>query len=89
MMNRKQKRAMKKQLGAEAQEKMSRQVTQFGKLPESCTACEKEFDKKDKDMVKSWSVVVKQEIVRLFCPDCIKKTQEIVNERRSSFDPGP
>tara|TARA_B100000073_G_C23623871_1_gene529678 strand:- start:682 stop:951 length:270 start_codon:yes stop_codon:yes gene_type:complete len=89
MMNRKQKRAMKKQIGAEAQEKMSRQVAQFGKLPESCTACEKEFDKKDKDMVKSWSVVVKQEIVRLFCPDCIKKTQEIVNERRSSFDPGP
>ncbi len=88
-MNRKQKRAMKKQIGAEAQEKMSRQVAQFGKLPESCTACEKEFDKKDKDMVKSWSVVVKQEIVRLFCPDCIKKTQEIVNERRSSFDPGP
>ena len=89
MMNRKQKRAMKKQLGAEAQEKMSHQVAQFGKLPESCTACEKEFDKKNKDMVKSWSVVVKQEIVRLFCPDCIKKTQEIVNERRSSFDPGP
>ena len=89
MMNRKQKRAMKKQLGAEAQEKMSRQVAQFGKLPESCTACEKEFDKKNKDMVKSWSVVVKQEIVRLFCPDCIKKTQEIVNERRSPFDPGP
>ena len=89
MMNRKQKRAMKKQIGAEAQEKMSRQVAQFGKLPESCTACEKEFDKKNKDMVKSWSVVVKQEIVRLFCPDCIKKTQEIVNERRSSFNPSP
>ena len=89
MMNRKQKRAMKKQIGAEAQEKMSRQVAHFGQLPQSCNACEKEFDKKNKDMVKSWSVVVKQEIVRLFCPDCIKKTQEIVNERRSSFNPSP
>jgi len=33
-------------------------------------------------MVQSWNVVVKQETVRIFCPECIKKTQEIINEHR-------
>ncbi len=78
-MNRRQKRALKKQMGTEAQERMTTQIAQFGKLPQACDACQKEFDKKDKDMVQSWSVVVKQEIVRLFCPECINKTKEVLN----------
>ena len=77
-MNRKMKRAMKKHMGAGAEEKMSEQISLFSKLPESCDACQKEFDKKDKDMIQSWSVVVKQEVVRLFCPDCIQKTKEAI-----------
>ena len=48
-MNRKQRRALKKHVGSEAQQKMSNQVAQFGKLPESCSACNKEFDKKNKE----------------------------------------
>ena len=62
-------------MGQDAQEKMSSQVALFGKLPEMCNICQKEFDKKDKDMVNSWSVVVKQEVVRLFCPECIKEAK--------------
>ena len=27
-------------------------------------------------MLNSWNVVVKQEVVRLFCPDCIEKTRD-------------
>lgn len=77
-MNRKTKRALKKQLGATAQERMAQQVSQFGKLPQSCSACQKEFDKSDKSMLESWNVVVKQDTVRLFCPECIKKTQEVI-----------
>jgi hypothetical protein len=84
-MNRQQRRSMKKQVGKKATDEMSSQVALFGKLPESCNACNKEFDKKDKDMVQSWSVVVKQEIVRLFCPDCIEKTKEVLDERESSI----
>jgi len=78
-MNRQQRRAMKKQIGSETQKKMATQVAQFGKLPQACDACQEEFDKKDKEMVQSWSVVVKQEIVRLFCPECINKTKEALN----------
>ncbi len=77
-MNRKTRRAMGRQMGTDAQEKMSQQVANFGRLPEQCSACTEPFDKKDREMIAAWSVVVKQDVVRLFCPECIKKTQEII-----------
>ena len=79
-MNRSTRRAMKKQVGADAQEKMANQVAQFGKLPEKCMTCDAVFDKKDRSMLETWNVVVRQEEVRLFCPDCIEKTQEIIKD---------
>jgi Zn finger protein HypA/HybF involved in hydrogenase expression len=79
-MNRKQRRTLQKHVGATAQEKMSQQVTQFGKLPKKCMTCDNAFDKKDKEMIESWNVVVRQEEVRLFCPECIKKTQEVLED---------
>ena len=75
-MNRRERRAMEKSVGATASKDVAEKVSQFGKLPQKCDACQEPFDKKDKDMVQSWSVVVKQEVVRLFCPHCIRKTQE-------------
>tara|TARA_Y100000592_G_C5351866_1_gene259240 strand:- start:324 stop:605 length:282 start_codon:yes stop_codon:yes gene_type:complete len=77
-MNRKQRRAMNKHMGKQATDNLAQKISSFSKLPEVCTACQKEFDKKDKDMLQSWSVVVKQEVVRLFCPDCINKTKEAI-----------
>ena len=78
-MTRKQRRAIKKHMGQDVQEKMADQVALFGKLPEMCNICQKEFDKKDRDMVNSWSVVVKQEVVRLFCPECVNKAKEAID----------
>ncbi len=78
-MNRKQRRSMKKVMGGDATEALSNKVSQFGKLPEQCDACQEGFDKKDREMIKSWSVVVKQDVVRLFCPECIRKTQEALD----------
>ena len=78
-MNRKTKRAMKKKMGSEAADKLANQVALFSKLPEACSACSKEFDKKDKEMIETWKVVVRQDKVRLFCPDCIEKAQEAIN----------
>lgn len=77
-MNRKQRRSLSKQAGSKNAENISQQMTLFGKLPEKCSACSEPFDKKDKDMVNKWNVVVKQDVVRLFCPNCIEKTQEII-----------
>ena len=80
-MNRKQRRAGKKL--SKPEQKMAEKVALFGKLPDACLTCEKSFDKKDKDMVFSWKVVVhhETETVRLFCPECIKKTQETIDGR--------
>ena len=78
-MNRKTKRAMKKKMGPDATDKLANQVALFSKLPDTCLACSKEFDKKDKEMIETWKVVVRQNTVRLFCPDCITKTQEAIN----------
>lgn len=75
-MNRRERRAMEKSIGAKGAQDVSDKVAQFGKLPQKCDACQELFDKQDRGMLQSWSVVVKQETVRLFCPDCIRKTQE-------------
>ena len=78
-MNRKERRVLNKQMGDQSSEKLAQKISQFGKLPQQCSACYKDFDKQDHDMIKSWSVVVKQEVVRLFCPDCIQKTKEALD----------
>lgn len=54
----------------------------FDKLPDHCLACEKEFDKEDIEQISTWTVVVRKEqnIVRLYCPDCIKKAKTVVED---------
>jgi Zn finger protein HypA/HybF involved in hydrogenase expression len=81
-MNRQQRRAMNKHMGKDATENLTEKISQFGNLPQQCNACNEPFNKKDKDMVNSWSVVVKQEVVRLFCPHCIQKTQKVLENER-------
>ena len=79
-MNRKQRRALNKNMDRETANNLAQKISQFDKLPQQCNACQKEFDKKNKNMVQSWSVVVKQEVVRLFCPECIKAAKEILDK---------
>ena len=81
-MNRKQRRAMKKELGEEQSKKLSQKIFQFDKLPDECLACLKTFDKKSKEMAKTWNVVVRDEdeTVKLYCPDCWTTAQKIIKE---------
>ena len=65
--------------------KMKQKVGMFEKLPDACDACKKDFDKKNKEMIESWSVVVKQEVVRLFCPDCMNTAKEVLNGRNQDI----
>ena len=78
-MNRAQRRAAKKNKkneSSEVQEKMA----MFGKLEDECLVCQTPFNKKDKQQVISWSVVVRNdtEEVRLYCPDCWGKAKAVV-----------
>tara|TARA_Y100000310_G_scaffold303878_1_gene342562 strand:+ start:196 stop:450 length:255 start_codon:yes stop_codon:yes gene_type:complete len=82
-MNRRQRRAQEqaeKKMSKE-EKKLSEKIFLFNSLPQTCSACKKEFDKSNKDMVCSWKVVVRgdDKKVNLFCPDCIAKTKEILD----------
>ncbi len=79
-MNRQQRRLLQKKIGANANKNMQEQLNLFHKLPEVCSSCQEPFDKTNKEMVKSWNVMVKQEVVRLFCPECVRKANEVVDD---------
>ena len=82
-MNRKQRRAQAK--ASDAEKQLANKVTLFGLLPDQCSACQESFDKKNKEMVATWSVVVHQETekVRLFCPMCIDKAKKVTEEKQN------
>jgi|TARA_R110002110_G_scaffold272147_1_gene487699 hypothetical protein len=86
-MNRKQRRAAAKAAKKGGNEDMIQKVALFGKLGEECLVCEKPFDKKDKEMVMSWNVVVREseEKVNLYCPDCWSGAMELISEIKSEL----
>ena len=55
---------IKRQKEKDAKKELSKKVGLFNKLGEECLVCQEPFDKKNKDMVMTWSVVVKDESVR-------------------------
>jgi len=80
----KQKKKSHKQTQRDLQQKMN----MFDLLPENCLTCLEPFDKKNKEQVQSWFVVVKSEkqTVRLYCPDCWQKAQELVQDFRERVE---
>ena len=84
-MNRAQRRALAKktrrqQKTTQGQSEVDKKLGLFDKIPKQCLTCRKPFDKTDKKMVMSWSVVVRETegAVRLYCPTCWKKAQDFV-----------
>jgi len=69
-MNRKQRRAMKKQYGAKAVEKMQDLEEAISNMSNICTVCEAAFDKNDKSLLDSWRVTIDESGFRLLCPSC-------------------
>ena len=81
-MNRKQRRTATKAAKQSGNKELSEKIFLFNQMPNECMACLKPFDKKDKQMVMDWNVVVreKEEIVRLYCPDCWDKAINLVKD---------
>jgi len=80
-MNRQQRRAQERQRKKmKKKPEIEQKMFMFDQLPDHCLSCQKDFDKKDKSQVMSWSVVVreKEKVVRLYCPDCWKKAIDVV-----------
>ena len=87
-MNREQRRSAAKQAKKDGNPELEEKITLFGKLPDNCMVCEAEFDKKDKEMVQNWSVVVhdNKEEVRLYCPTCWDQAVKLVEEVLHNFE---
>ena len=75
-MNRSKAKKEEKQLKKEVAKKMN----MFSRLPDECLACTAPFDKNDKEMVKTWTVVVKEaeKKVNLYCPTCWQTATSVV-----------
>ena len=87
-MNREQRIRMQKEAKKDGNQELEAKVALFGKLPDECLACTKPFDKTDRDMVMSWSVVVHgpEEVVRLYCPDCWGKAKKITEDFKKHLE---
>ena len=68
-----------------AKKELQKKVGLFSKLEDHCLVCQKDFDKKNKDMVMSWSVVVKEEKVRLYCPECWTRAKQLIEEIKNGY----
>jgi hypothetical protein len=81
-MNRAQRRSLTKMKTQKMlkEDQVGEKLGLFDKIPKECLTCMKPFDKKDKQMVMSWSVVVREDegVVRLYCPTCWKKAQDFI-----------
>jgi len=86
-MNRKQRRSMEKKVGKENSQKLAEKIFQFDQLPEECLTCLKPFDKKSKEMARTWSVVVRdEETVRLYCPDCWQAAKKVIQDFKERIE---
>ena len=87
-MNRQQRRAAAKQARKEGSPELEEKIALFGELPDECLTCEKQFDKKDKEMAMTWSVIVHQEekVVRLYCPECWDRAVKITEDFRQRLE---
>lgn len=76
------KRNNQKRIKKNVEKDMKDKMNMFDRLGDECLACKKEFDRKDRAMVESWNVVVRQEEkkVNLYCPECWTFAQKVIKE---------
>jgi uncharacterized protein with PIN domain len=86
-MNREQRRAAAKREKKDGNEEVAEKVALFGLIGDQCLVCNKPFDKKDREMVMSWNVVVreKEEKVNLYCPDCWNGALDMLKQAKEEI----
>tara|TARA_R100000152_G_C6758881_1_gene182785 strand:- start:947 stop:1222 length:276 start_codon:yes stop_codon:yes gene_type:complete len=72
--SRRKKKAAKKEL--------KQKMNMFNRLPDECSSCLTAFDKKNREMVQTWSVVVREQEkkVRLYCPTCWDTARAVIEK---------
>ena len=76
---------IQRQKKKEAETEFKKKVGLFNKLEDHCLVCQKDFDKKNKEMVMTWSVVVKEDTVRLYCPECWNRANKLIKEIEDGY----
>ena len=86
-LERKLRRKKAHQAKKDGEQEIATKITLFGELGDKCLTCEKRFDKMNKEQVRTWSVVVREEeVVRLYCPGCWDKAIEIVQNFKEHLE---
>ena len=74
------KRKLDKKKKKDAEAALSSKLNMFDKMGDSCLICFKTFDKKNKEMIQSWHVVVNNQQVKLYCPECWTRAEQLVEK---------
>ena len=82
---RKIRRKQAQKRAKDAQKDIQQKLGLFDKLEDSCLACSEPFDKTSKEQVQSWRVIIKEEKVRLYCPECWDNATKIIEEVKNDF----
>lgn len=64
------------------QKDLKQKLNMFDRLPDCCLTCQKAFDRKNREQVQSWFVVVKnaEQSVKIYCPECWNKAIKVVED---------
>jgi hypothetical protein len=78
----------KKKKALLAEKEMAQKMNMFDKLPDVCMSCDKDFDKQNRKMVMSWTVVVREEQdkVNLWCPSCWASAKKTLSDMQERFE---
>jgi ribosomal protein L44E len=68
------------------EKKLAKKLNMFDSLPKNCLVCNESYDRKNKKQATTWSVVVKPDKVRLYCPACWSKAKELVEKIKETVD---
>ena len=73
---------IKRKIKKEADKEFQKTLNMYTNLPKECGMCQKEFDKDDKDMLKTWNITVKKTKgeANLYCPECWGMAMAAVKE---------
>ena len=81
-LKRKMARTRAKREKKEFEKIMKQQLMMFDKMGSECAACKEPYDKTSKEHAQTWKVIVreKEEVVRLYCPECWDKANKMIEE---------
>ena len=82
-------RAQRRKLGIKKKKPdLEKKIGLFDKLPDRCTNCHCAYDKKDKEMAMTWSVVVREQEnkINLYCPTCWDNAHKLIAEMKEKLN---